>query len=499
MCAAARRPDPVSRRVGRPPAVAACVPGLAIALAAWLTMAAAPTALAEDPAPAPTPLVFHTPQYLVWMDGHASPNGPVEDKAYWLYIAPPDEDGTFGVPDGNGGRFWYSGRLIAGPFTGEADACPAMLAEGVTSLTAWAVAAGEESQVVDCTRFLATPTAPAAGPGDPGPGGDGDPATGSALTGDDDVDPEALGIAVALIGLLLFGGGALLVTGGRGGPVMAPGGPSTGPDPDPEPRPQPTAEPPAQPAEPPPDPCADQVADLARASVSGRYLNDLLASCRRYEALLQEQIDVLANLVLPGSVMLDLGFAAGGLSGGLAGPLGRKLIASATFRAAIGESIAKDLAKELGKQALGSAGGTLDAGNLAAEGGKSGIKQTLLEGLEAGLVKSPLLDGIDPNGPVRVFRNTGEYAEFLRDMEAQAHSVAGPIKDGVGALIDLYQGVSSALELNARLDQLRTLRDRIADRRVDLEMQFESVLDAQRFASERLAHCRSINAPGWRP
>ena len=482
--------------MGRPPAVAACVPGLAIALAAWLAMAAAPTALAEDPSPAPTPIVFHTPQYLVWMDGHSSFNGPVEDKAYWLYIAPPDEDGMFGVPDGSGGRIWFSGRLIAGPFTGEADACPAMLAEGVTSLTAWAVAAGEDPQVVNCTRYLATPTAPAAAPGNAGPGGDGDPATGSGLTGDDDVGPEALGLAVALIGLLLFGGGALLVTGGRGSQVMAPVGPSTRPDPDPVP---PAPERPAQPAEPPADPCADQVAALARASASGRYLNDLLASCRRYEALLQEQIDVLANLVLPGSVMLDLGFAAGGLSGGLAGPLGRKLIQSATFRAAIGESIAKDLAKELGKQALGSAGGTLDAGNLAAEGGKSGIKQTLLEGLEAGLVKSPLLDGIDPNGPVRVFRNTGEYAAFLRDMEAQAHSVAGPIKDGVGALIDLYQGVSSALELKARLDQLRTLRDRISDRRVDLEIQFESVLDAQRFASERLAHCRTINAPGWRP
>jgi hypothetical protein len=463
-------------------------------------MAAAPAVRAEDPSPSPTPLVFHTPQYLVWMDGHSTYNGPAEDKAYWLYVAPPDEDGMFGVPDGGGGRFWYSGRLVAGPFTGEADACPAMLAEGVTSLIAWAVAAGEDAQVVDCTRYLATPTAPAAAPGGAGPGGgDGGATTGTGLAGDDDVDPEALGIAVALIGLLLFGGGALLVTGGRGSPVTAPVGPSTRPDPDPVPlAPGPPAHP-AEPAEPPADPCADQVAALARASASGRYLNGLLASCRRYEALLQEQIDVLANLVLPGSVMLDLGFAAGGLSGGLAGPLGRKLIQSATFRAAIGESIAKDIAKELGKQALGSAGGTLDPGKLATEGGTSGIKQALLEGLEAGLVKSPLLDGMDPNGPVRVFRNTGEYAAFLRDMEAQAHAVAGPIKDGVGALIDLYQGVSSAFELKARLDQLRTLRDRISDRRVDLELQFEDVLDTQRFASERLAHCREINAPGWRP
>ena len=482
--------------MGRRPAVSACVPGLAIALAAWLAMVAAPTVLADDPSPAPTPLLFHTPQYLVWMDGHATSNGPVEDKAYWLYIAPPDEGGTFAVPDGGGGTFWYSGRLVAGPFAGVADACPAMLAEGITSLTAWAVAAGEESQVADCTRYLATPTAPAAGPGDAGPdGGGGEGTTATGLPGGDDVDPEALGIAVALIGLLLFGGGALLATGG-GSPVTAAVGAGTRPDPDPVAS---APEPPAQPAEPPADPCADQVAALARASASGRYLNDLLASCRRYEALLQEQIDVLANLVLPGSVMLDLGFAAGGLSGGLAGPLGRKLIASTTFRAAIGESIAKDIAKELGKQALGSAGGTFDPGKLAREGGKSGVKQTLLEGIEGAIVNRHFFDSIAPGAPTRVFRNAGEYASFLGEIESYAHDVATPIKDGLGALIDLYDGVSSAFELKARLDQLRTLRDRIADRRVDLELRFEDVLNAQRDASERLAHCRTINAPGWRP
>lgn len=409
----------------------------------------------------------------------------------------------FAVPDGGGGTFWYSGRVVAGPFAGEADACPAMLAVGVTSLQAWIVAAGEEAQVVDCTRHLATAPADTGTVGSAGTGASGGDTTpgGSAATGIrpalDDVDPEALGLAVALIGMLLFGGGALLVRRCRPAPVAATFGPGARSDLDPGSASlAPTA---SQAPEPAADPCAEQVAALARASASGRYLNGLLASCRRYEALLQEQIDVLANLVLPGSVMLDLGFAAGGLSGGLAGPLGRKLIESATFRAAIGESIAKDLAKELAKQALGSAGGTFDPGKLAAEGGKSGLKQTLLEGLEAGLVNKHFFDSISPGAPTRVFRDAGEYAGFVREIETYAHDVATPIKDGLGALIDLYDGVSGAFELKARLDQLRTLRDRIADRRVDLELKFEDVLAEQRDASERLAHCRTINAPGWRP
>lgn len=487
MCAMPRREASRTRGAGRPPAMMARVPGLTVALAAaWLALAAAPVARADETTPSPTPIVFHNPQYLVWMDGHATYNGPVEDKAYWLYIAPPDENGTFAVPDGGGGTFWYSGRLVAGPFMGETDACPAMLGVGVTSLQAWIVAAGEEAQVVDCARYLATPTASVAPSPSADPADGGGPVTGdgTGVPDDGDVDPEALGLAVALIGLLLFGGGSALAFAGHRTPVA--------PDP-------PRVDRPAEPAEPPPDPCADQVAALARASVSGRYLNDLLASCRRYEAMLQEQIDVLANLVLPGSVMLDLGFAAGGLSGGLAGPLGRKLIGSATFRAAVGESIAKDLAKELGKQGLGSAGGTIDPGKLAAEGSRSGVKQTLLEGLEAGLVNMHFFDAVAPGAPTRVFRDLGEYGAFLGEMQTYAHDVATPIKDGVGALVDLYDGVSSAFELKARLGQLRTLRDRIADRRVDLELRFEDVLEAQRFASERLAHCRKINAPGWRP
>jgi hypothetical protein len=50
-----------------------------------------------------------------------------------------------------------------------------------------------------------------------------------------------------------------------------------------------------------------------------------------------------------------------------------------------------------------------------------------------------------------------------------------------------------------KLDSLRMVRDRLADEIVGLELRLEDVLDEHRFAADRLTHCRTINAPGWRP
>ena len=457
---------------------------------------AAGMALAADPSPAPTPLVFNTPQYLVWMESHGSSNGVVEDKAYWLYIAPPAENGYFAVPDGGGGTWHYTGRLIGGPFAGEADACPAMLGVGVTTLQAWIVYAGEEAQVVDCTRFLATepPSAPTAAPvgaaGGGGASGTEDPGDTSAdPASDEDIDAESLGLAVALIGFLLFGGGLLLNRGAREAPLPTDSGPESPSD----------SETPGlpEPQEPPPDPCSAQADTLARASETGRYLNDLLASCRRYEALLQEQIDTLAYLVLPGSAMLDIGLAAGGLSGGIS----KRLIGGETFAWALGEAVTKDLLKELAKQGLGSAGGGLDGGNLLAQGTESTIKATILQAVEASIINNrfPFPDPAHPTPPTRVFRNPAEYDRFLKEIRGFAQDVATPIKDAVGSVIDLYQGVTSAIDLKDRLDGLRAQRDRIADERVDIELRFEDVLGDQQDAAERLAKCRELNSPDWRP
>ena len=85
-------------------------------------------ALAVDETPTPTPVVLRRPQYLVFMESHDTYNGPVEDGAYWLYPYLPDGDaGThFAVPDGGGLLWHYTGSVVGGPFTTDADACPAI-------------------------------------------------------------------------------------------------------------------------------------------------------------------------------------------------------------------------------------------------------------------------------------------------------------------------------------------------------------------------------------
>ena len=441
----------------------------ALSVIALLGFFAARPVAAADPSAAPSPKVFHNPQYLVFMESHQTYNGPVVDNAYWLYVAPPDEDGHFAVPDGTGGVFHYQGRLVGGPFAGEADACPAMLAVGVESLQAWVVAAGETAQVADCRASLATaPPIPSAGASTGGSSNA--PSSGQGAQ----ADADDLGLALALIGALLLGGGAAgTIVAGRGEAARR------------------TPEEPGPPA----DPCAEQEAAVARASATGRYLNDLLASSRRYHALIEREIDVLAGLVLPGSVLLDLGFLAGSLSGGT----GAKIVATRSFLGALGESVAKDVAKELGKQALGSAGDALDPGAVASEGGLSGTKQVLLTAIRDSIVNRRFFGELSPAGPTRVFRDYGAYRAFEQELEGFADSVAGPIADGVGALLDLYNGVVDGLAMKDKLDSMRMTRDRLADEIVGLELRLEDALDEHRFAADRLAHCRTINAPGWRP
>ncbi len=434
------------------------------------------TVLADDPSP--TPVVFPQPHFLVWMDDHGTIDGLVQDQAYWLYPYPPDNGTDFRVPDGNGGVYHYRGHVVSGPYSSDTDACPAMIALGIDSLETWATHAGESPMTVDCRRFRAPADTPAAATTGPEAG------TGSGVTtgSDTEPDPESLGIAVALIGLLLFGGGAAgVVIGGRTRPIPD-FGPGARSDIDTH----------QQPDRPAPDPCADEAAAVSRASLQGRYLNGLLASGRHYEAILQAEIDRLANLVLPGSVLLDLGFAAGGLSGGL-GPK----IAAKTFLGALGEAVGKDVIKDLAKQGLGS--DAFEPGATAGEGGLSAAKQVLLTAIRDSIVNRKFFGELSPASPVRAFPDFGSYVQFEKQLEGFADDVAGPIADGVGAMLDLYSGVMDGLALKDKLDHLRGIRDQIADQTANLEVRLESAIEAQQFAADRLTHCRTINAPGWRP
>lgn len=464
----------------------------AASLIAALTLPGVALAADPQPYPEPTPVVLPQPHYLVFMESHDSYNGPVVDEVYWLYPYLPDgEGGThFAVPDGTGLVWHYQGSVVAGPFTTDEEACPAMLAVGVTSLDAWTTMAGEPEKVVNCTRFLATPE-PTLAPATPLPAAtDGtttnpnpDAASGPSgtPTGSGEPAEEDIGLAVAIIGLLLFGGGAVGAVAGRGGPTLM--------EPPPAQLPADT-EPPAE--EPPPDPCADQAAAVEQASVRGRYINHLLAQSRAYEAILQAEIDRLANLVLPGSVMLDLGFAAGGISGGAS----RALIATAGWKK-LAEAVGKDLIKQIAKQALGNDFGL---GPLANEGDLSSRKAAVLEMLERSVINRRFFAEFSPvPGQVVPIRNLSAYSAFSKSLEEYGANVAEPIANAIGSMLDVYGGVIDGITLKRKLDNLRANRDRILDMQAEMEIELEDAISAQRFAADRLAHCREINAPGWRP
>ena len=91
------------------------------------------------------------------------------------------------------------------------------------------------------------------------------------------------------------------------------------------------------------------------------------------------------------------------------------------------------------------------------------------------------------------------YLEFSKELQGFSDQVAGPIADGVSAVLDLYNGVIDGLILKDKLDHLRAIRDRILDDQADLEIRMESALEAQTFAADRLAFCHKVNSPDWRP
>jgi hypothetical protein len=63
----------------------------------------------------------------------------------------------------------------------------------------------------------------------------------------------------------------------------------------------------------------------------------------------------------------------------------------------------------------------------------------------------------------------------------------------------MYNAGIGVATLKAQLDILRIKRDAVLDQTATLEVELESALEKARFARDRLDHCRTINAPGWRP
>lgn len=430
-----------------------------IVLSGAAASAAGPT---TGPVASGEPVVFARPQFLVWMEGHQTMDGPVVDRAYWLYTHEPDGDGShFAVPDGSGGVFHYQGALVGGPFGTDAEACPAMLARGVTSLPAWPP--GEYSPVVDCARFQATLTA-AAPPTSP--------LTPTSATAGPTVDPVRVGTAL---------GGVALIVGGAAGLARRGRRPST-----------------STPPERPSDPCATQLADYHAASARVAVLGDLLQTNRRLEALVDRQVVLLADIVIPGSFGLDVAFILGGQWGSKIGWgfIPKEILAKAL------DGLIKDVVKEAGKQGIEAAGRSalgldsmearlLDA---AKKGGEGGTK---------GLLKEIVKMDLQGRESARVFATASGSPEQLKArltlLKTYQDTVTNPAADVLGHMMSMYNTGIGVATLMQKLDILRLKRDALLDATAELEMRRETAVEDATTARERLNFCQTINRPDWKP
>lgn len=445
-------------------------------VAAALTL---PFALATAAEPSPSPVVFTRPQYLIWMESHSTSNGPVVDRVYWLYTHPPDGDGThFAVPDGTGSSFHYQGALIAGPFSSDVEACPAMLARGVKSLTTWPP--GQYEKVADCTRFLpgAAGGAGAAGPGASGSGGTASGAPGTGLQGAaGSLDPARLGAAAAGVALAAAGAAGLLRTGRRPRGPQAPGDEAT----EDEER----------------DPCTEQQDDYDAASARVAVLSDLLQTNRRLVALVDRQVIQLANVMIPGSFGLDVAFI---LAGRWGSKLGWGFVPREILTKAL-DSVIKDVVKDIAKQVMEGAGrSALDMADFEAriadaarKGGEGGAKSLLKEMLKLEL---------QGRESTRLFSSPFGSPEQLKARVTMLKNyqslVTGPAVDTLSHVMSMYNTGIGVATLMEKLEILRIKRDTMLDATAELEVEHESAVQDARTAHDRLEYCRRVNSPDWR-
>ncbi len=459
-----------------------------LAGATFLVLAAGPVA-AEDPSAEPTPTVFARPQYLIYWAWHGTYDGPVKDDSYGLFTQPAIETGSFPgpdgasgsehftVPDGNAGVYHYFGETIGGPFASDEELCEIVIGTTLPqTYEIWPPGSG----IADCRdwEFVAepTPTPPApastAGPGDGGStDGSNNGTTGG--TGGDRTD-EALDIASGLIGLILFGGGLAGLVGGR------PGG-ATRPKP-----PAPTTRPAKEPETRPPDPCAGQQTAYDAASGHTFQLQDAVQNARRFEAVVDQQIARLANWTIPMTFGVDLGFIVGS---GLGGKLGWGW-APRHLAGKFVDGMGKELLKGLGKIGLGIDEAKLI--ELAKKGAEGGSKNYLKLVLEDGLMSTGAARGISKLPGAMPPRAPGGITPDLTMAGRLQSEIASPMADILGHLMSVYNTTMSVGTLIEQLDIVRMKARALHDATTSIELQLEDALEAQRFAADRLDHCRAL-------
>ena len=468
----------------------------------------APAALADDPTPAP--VVFGTPQLLVWWDSHGTYNGPVTDNAYAL-IRPDQVDPAdathFILGDGTGGVYHYFGHVVSGPYAGQADLCPVMLSIGIDYLSAYPYTDAVGFSADDCRASLTPPATPepAITPEptvEPTPAATDDTgAVGLTVApGDGSDDPVALGLATALIlALLGIGGFAILAYlfgwgpfPGRSPSVPALAAPASSAAAVP-PTPAPVSAPAPEQGQPDrsSDPCASQTADLATASAHARGLNTVLAGLRRLYANLDQQIVQIEDGAIPTELGVEIAFAAGGLAGGAAGGAG---IVPETILGKMFENALKDVLKGVVKSSLNAGEAALTGGADTLANLQGGALEAMLKGMLEDQFASDYLSASMGGLQTSAFA----LADQLPRKFAEADAYAAHAAEAVGQLITTY---NSGMELANLVQQSVVLRQKammVYGDIADLEVQHETALEKMRDTAERLAYCRKVNAPDWK-
>jgi hypothetical protein len=472
---------------------------LVVAAAATAALAlASPACRADDPAPyadptpAPTPVVFSSPQYLVWMESHGTMSGTVVDRTYWLYTRP-DTGGYFRVPDGDGGTFTYSGQVVSGPYADDTGLCPDMLARGIRSLSSWPP--GQYAAFVDCARFRPAAGGSGVGGADTGPA----PGNGGLLGG--------LLVPFGLAGAVAAGLGGVLLLGSHasaGSGLVATTAPAGPPPPDEPSFPAPQTNAPTAPENPasqtPADPCGPLDLALRGLLDGSRTVQRALEMQRTTVAALDQQIDRIASLTIPAGVVLDTGFVLLSLAGAQPGAAAADYAGSSLVKAAIKATL-KDLLKSSIKSGLElyGEGDFARLADLASRGGQAALRGELKELLTRALMNEQLGAGTTLGPPVTsaVSPHGAPYRAAI-DRLAEAQAAAKPVAEALTSVFSLVNTTMGTRDQMAALDTLRGARSTLLDQLADQEVRLDSILEKARDARERLNFCRQINAPGWR-
>ncbi len=218
----------------------------------------------------------------------------------------------------------------------------------------------------------------------------------------------------------------------------------------------------------------------------------MLAGLRRLHANLEQQIVQMEDGAIPTELGVEVAFAAGSLAGGAAGGVG---IVPETILGKVIENALKDVLKGVVKSSLNAGEAALTGGADTWANLKGGALEALLKGMLEDQFTSDYLNASMGGYHTSAFA----LANQLPRKFAEADVYASHAAEAIGQLMTAY---NSGMELANLVQQSAVLRQKamaIYGDIADLEVAHETALETMRTAADRLAYCRKVNAPDWKP